>query len=90
MLAQYAKARVDVRRAIRAAVRATHPMARAPRRWREDFMASLTARDKVELDLAIEYWRETWLRLSLPRPRQEGRADDLPPSQAAGGLAAGM
>ena len=40
---------------------------RVPGRWRKDFLDSLSERDRREYDLAVEYWRETWQGLTLPR-----------------------
>ena len=40
---------------------------RVPGRWRKDFLDSLSERDRTEYELAVEYWRETWQGLSLPR-----------------------
>ena len=67
MRAEYHKARTDVRSSIRAQARSAHPLMRVPGRWRKDFLDSLSERDRKEYELAVEYWWETWQRLTLPR-----------------------
>ena len=75
MRAEYHKARTDVRSSIRAQARSAHPLMRVPGRWRKDFLDSLSERDRTEYELAVEYWRETWQGLTLPRARGGGLAD---------------
>ena len=58
-------ARVDVRRSLRTSMRSAHPLMRVPRAWRREFLDSLSERDRVEYDLAVEYWRDTWQNLNL-------------------------
>jgi len=55
------------RPARRAQARSAHPLMRVPGRWRKDFLDSPTERDRTEYELAVAYWRVTWLGLSLPR-----------------------
>ena len=67
MRTEHHRARPDLRSSIRAQARNAHPLMRVPGRWSKDFLDSLSARDRKEYELAVEYWRETWQGQSLPR-----------------------